>query len=323
MPTREQVLALVRERKDYELAARKLGIPPGQAYLIATGMPADGSDAYRATEMDRPGVLSGSTQQLVHHHPEAVGPDDQTEVHRWIERRVAADGAMQAQARSRDALPGAVAAPEFHDIATVITRDHDQVTALLKQLKTIPGVTEGGTEVDQSRRGSIVDLVTVGLSKHEATEEELFWPAVAELLEDGDELRATALEQEQEGRDLLAELGKLGPSKEEFDELADELEHASRKHVAFEDRVLLRVRAAMGDRAQDELGERFRVAAGHAPTRPHPHAPAEPAAAVRAAGAAGRAMDVVRDAAGSRPADRRGKAAHEPEVVRADDEKGE
>lgn len=319
MPTKEQVLAFVRERKDYHLAARELEIPPGQAYLLATGMPADGSDSWTAAELERPGVLEGSTQLLVHAEAEVVGPEVHDEVHAWIKARVAADVAMQAQARARDAEPGAPEEPEFHDIATVVTRDHDKVTALFQQLKAIPGVTKGGNEVQQSRRGSIVDLITVALSRHEATEEEHFWPVVAERLEDGGSLRAAALAQEQEGKEVLAELAKLAPSEERFDELAEQMEELARKHVAFEDRVLLALGAVLSPDEQDDLGGRFRRAEGHAPTRPHPHAPKEPAAAVKAAGAAGAALDAARDAVGKRPAKRRGKAVDEPEVVRRGD----
>lgn len=319
MPTKDQVLAFVRERKDYRLAARELGIPPGQAYLLATGMPADGSDSYTATELERPGVVSGSTQVLVHEPAEVVDPESHKEVRAWIKARVRADVPMQEQARSRDAAPGEVEGQEFHDIATILTRDHNQVTALFQQLKTIPGVSKGGNEVQQSRRASIVDMIAVALSKHEATEEEQFWPLVTERLEDGEVLRATALAQEQEGKDLLVKLGKLEPSEEEFDKLAEEAETASRKHVAFEDQVLLALREALSPEEQDELGRRFRRAESHAPTRPHPRAPNEPAAAVKAVGAAGAAMDSARDALGARPAKRRGKAEKEPEVRRPSD----
>jgi hypothetical protein len=44
VPTREQVLAILRTGASYEVVADRLDIPPGQAYLIATGLPADGSD---------------------------------------------------------------------------------------------------------------------------------------------------------------------------------------------------------------------------------------------------------------------------------------
>ena len=46
MPSRQQVLdALRRSGDDPAAAGRELGIPPGLVHMIATGLPADGTDA--------------------------------------------------------------------------------------------------------------------------------------------------------------------------------------------------------------------------------------------------------------------------------------
>ena len=54
VPTKEQVLAALGDGTDYDEAARRLGIHPGLAYLIATGLPADGSDVLTEEENRRP-----------------------------------------------------------------------------------------------------------------------------------------------------------------------------------------------------------------------------------------------------------------------------
>ena len=314
MPTREQVLSLLRSNLDYREAARVLGVPPGQAYMIATGLPADGGDTFPTGELDRPGMLEGSTQHLVSMSQEAENPTTKPHVHEWIKRRAESDLQMRVAAGKRDAAPGEPL-EEVTDIADVLSLQHDRVTALLKQLKTIPGPTTGGSEVQRSRKQSIVDMVTVALSMHEAAEQEELWPAVRSALPDGDEVVATALQQEQEGKDTLTTLGTTSPDDKEYDELIDELDLRARKHVAFEERVLLRLRELMSEEDRRALGERFLRAHQHAPTRPHPHAPKEPKAAVMVAGAAGAALDRVRDAVGDRPAKRRGRAAKEPEIA--------
>lgn len=311
MPTREQALSLLRTLEDdYEKVGARLGIPAGQAYLVATGLPADGGDAYGSEELHRPGAVQTSTQALVN-HAEPENPTTKPHVHEWIARRTRADRQMQAAAAGRDAAPGEVLEAEEADICTVLTRDHDQVTALLRQLKTIPGVTDGGSPVHLSRRTSIVDMIAVALSQHEATEQEHFWPAVRSDFDDGELFARQALQQEQEGKDLLRRLGQLEASDEDFDRLAVELDKAARKHVAFEDVVLLALRRDMPLDARRQLGEKFRRAEGRAPTRPHPRSPTAPAAAVKAAGAAAGAMDAARDEVGHRPAERRGKASAE------------
>jgi Hemerythrin HHE cation binding domain len=272
MPTRDQALRAYQRHRDYRAAGAALGVPPGQAYLAATGLPADGGGTF-PPEGDRPGALGVSTQHLVYGDQAVRAPASQGHVLDWVKRRAAADAPMQAAARARDAAPGEPQRDDT-DIVSVLTRQHDQVAALMKQLKTIPGVTKGGSAVQQSRRASIADMVAVELSRHEAAEEEQFWPWVRSVLGDGDGLADTAARQEQEGKDLLAALAKADASEERFDELVEELEKAARKHVAFEDRVLLKLCGAASPEDRAAAGERFLRAQRHAPARPHRRAPA-------------------------------------------------
>jgi hemerythrin-like domain-containing protein len=194
-------------------------------------------------------------------HDQAVrNPTTHQHVHDWLRKRAMADAPMQAAAQARDASQSESRDPEDTDIASVLTGQHDQVTMLMKQLKTIPGVTKGGSEAQQSQRASIVDMITVELSRHEAAEQEHFWPWVRSVLDDGDGLAETAFGQEQQGKDLLAALGDTKASEERFDELAAELEKAARKHVAFEDRVLLRLREVTSPDDRATIGQRFLTA---------------------------------------------------------------
>ncbi|MGH9087561.1 MAG: hemerythrin domain-containing protein, partial [Acidimicrobiales bacterium] len=217
MPTREQALSGFRAHGDYEAVGRQLGIPAGQAFMVATGLPADGGSTYAPDELQRPGMIGQSNQFLVYPGSSPENPTSKPLVHEWIKRRTTADEQMRAAAAARDAVPGEVEEPEETDICTVLTRVHDQVTAMLEQVETIPGVTSGGSPVHLSRRKSIIDMITVTLSQHEATEQEHFWPVVRKQFEDGHDIASEALQQEQEGRDLLQRLGELEASDEEFD----------------------------------------------------------------------------------------------------------
>jgi hypothetical protein len=87
--TRAQVLGLVEGGRSYEEVAGELGITAGQAYMIATGTPADGSMALAPEERLRPGVLAESTQRLS--NPPHVNPTVKPEVLAWIRERAARD----------------------------------------------------------------------------------------------------------------------------------------------------------------------------------------------------------------------------------------
>lgn len=279
--------------------------------MIATRLPADGGDTHPPCETERQGVPGTSTQSLAYASVAVENPDQRESTAAWLKRQARLDPPMQLATAERDAAPGEIVDPDATDITTVLSRDHNQVMALVKQLKTIPGVSAGGDERDQSRRTSIADMVIAALSKHEAAEGEQFWPAVRKLLDGGDDVAEQGISQEEEGARLLQELVEREASETRFDELVTELDAASRKHVTFEDKVLLSLALGVDKDELEKIGKKILRARRHAPTRPHPHAPKRHPFAVKAAGAPAAVIDRMRDAAGERPAQRRGKSARD------------
>ena len=91
MPSKEQVDAFVAQGVDYPEIGRRLGVPAGQAFLIHTGMPADG---HRSTDRPtgRPDVPTDA-QDLT--NPPHENPTSRDTVHAWIAGRVAADEQMR------------------------------------------------------------------------------------------------------------------------------------------------------------------------------------------------------------------------------------
>jgi hemerythrin-like domain-containing protein len=260
------VRTLLAEGFDYRAAAERLGIPAGQAYLIATGRPADGSDSLSGQEQAHAGLRAAS-QDLA--NPRHENPTSSRTVRDWIAARVRADSQMRAAASQRPAGAPAPGSPNAGtDVVQVLTRQHNQVRALQEQLEALPGLRAGGAPDDLAARKSIVDMITAHLSRHEAAEEEHFWPAVRTALTDGDDRADEALRQEQEGKEVLAELGRLAPGTDRFDELAGKLVLLLRRHVAYEERVFLRLREAMPEEDREELGKkvaRAGAAAGAGP----------------------------------------------------------
>lgn len=306
MPTRTQVLALLRDGSDYGEAGERLGVPAGQAYMIATGLPADGSDVLDEAELAaREGMIGGGSQALV--NPPSQIPTRDERVERWMQGRALADEPMQRAARERTATPPEPDNQDSDDIVVVLRTGINQIKFVQEQLEAVPGVRQGGEPVHQQERVSLVDMLRVRLSRHELAEEEYFWPAVRRYLTDGDELADKALAQEQEGKDLLQELDGMRGDEDEFDELVEQLVSALRKHVAFGDMVFLRFEAGVPDPDRRRIGRKFLRARAVAPTRPHPHAPNRPPFN-KLAGAAASPLDRMRDTLGDRPAQREGQA---------------
>jgi hypothetical protein len=95
VPTRAQVWAPLARGLDYADAGRRLGIPVGQARLIATGQAADGSDNPPDQQRRRGGLLP-SSQHLA--NPPHQNPTARIGVREWMAARVAADAQMRAAA---------------------------------------------------------------------------------------------------------------------------------------------------------------------------------------------------------------------------------
>ena len=87
MPTRAQVLELLDQGHSCETAAKELRIPAGQAFMIATGLPADGSDAPSPEALAAKGIHNASTQYLV--NPPAFNPTSKGHLMEWVRDRAA------------------------------------------------------------------------------------------------------------------------------------------------------------------------------------------------------------------------------------------
>src|SRR5581483_7777933 len=206
--------------------------------------------------------------------PPAVNPTRHPAAIEWVRRRALLDEPMRAAADARSTGPTAIGDEgKFPDAVDVLRRRHNQVAALLRELKRVPGVSRGGDHAQLGRRETIVDMVTVRLTAHESAEERHFWPMVRAELPAGPHLADEATAQEQRGNEVLQRLSNVPASEPEFDELAQKLARLASIHVAFEDRVFLDVRTVVPDTELGRVGRslveahELRAARGHGQRR--------------------------------------------------------
>lgn len=187
------------------------------------------------------------------------------------------------------------------DVFEVLKNDHEAIVALLDRLAA--GRPADADPALLRARRVLVDRLIIEESQHEAVEEEYFWPAVREYLDDGDALADEATGQEQRAKAALAELDGLSADDERFEELLAGFLKDARAHLAFEEtRVWPPLRRALTGTQAAKLGTALVRGKALAPTHPHPGIAPEPGI-LRASGPMTAAADRIRDAATGRGRD--------------------
>jgi hemerythrin-like domain-containing protein len=186
------------------------------------------------------------------------------------------------------------------DVFEVLGHDHQEVKQMLSELEAGPTAATGADDDQLALRKRMAEQLVIEESKHEALEEMYFWPAVRERVAEGKQLAGTAIEQEQEGKQVLERLDKLQAGEPEFEELLNEFIAAGREHISYEEtQVWPALRSALSEQEASELGSKIDQGKKTAPTRPHSHTPPSPSV-LKAAGPAVAAADKARDAASGR-----------------------
>jgi hemerythrin-like domain-containing protein len=180
------------------------------------------------------------------------------------------------------------------NVFEVLRKDHEEVLRVLAELES--GRARAAAKADPgAEREKLVEHLIIEESKHEAVEEEYFWPAVRDRVPDGDRLADHAVEQEQAAKHVLDELIGLKADDPKFEELLRTFIPDGREHIAYEESTVWpALRDVLSTEEADELGTRVERGKKLAPTRPHPHTPPKPGL-LKTAGPAVAAADKARD----------------------------
>ena len=160
------------------------------------------------------------------------------------------------------------------DAITMLREDHRRVEKLFKEFEKLHKKDAGAAE-----KRKIVDEVVRELSVHAVAEEQVFYPAVREQVEDAVDTVLEGLEEHHIVKWTLSELSGMTGEEERHDAKFMVLMESVRHHVEEEEGEMFpKVREALGRKALTELGERLEQAKAKAPEQPLPKAPDEPPA---------------------------------------------
>jgi hemerythrin superfamily protein len=120
--------------------------------------------------------------------------------------------------------------PSSFDAVELLKADHQKVKRLFDQLDTM---TKQGVSDDE--KAALVAKIRDELSVHESVENEVFFPAVREILRKKDVLQEATEDQEEAG-DAIEALGDLKPGEAGYDKKLSELGDKIAAHAAEEER---------------------------------------------------------------------------------------
>jgi hypothetical protein len=134
------------------------------------------------------------------------------------------------------------------DALTLLHEDHQKVDKLFKQFEKSD---------DEQERGQIAEKVCAELEVHATMEEELFYPAVREAIEEEDLIDEAAVEH-QTLKNLIAEIKRLEPSDPKHAAHVKVLGEYVRHHVKEEEgEIFKKLKAAKLD--VEALGQQMRA----------------------------------------------------------------
>src|SRR3954452_12658735 len=150
------------------------------------------------------------------------------------------------------------------DVTVMLVEQHQQVKALLARI----GDGKSPTAADD-----FCELRRM-LAVHETAEEEVVYPALRKLGDEGERIAKARLAEEDEAKQVLHDLEQIGVNEPAFAQKIAEFQQAVLAHAeAEEQQVFPRLREHASAETLVTMGKALLRAEEAAPTHPHPHAP--------------------------------------------------
>ena len=155
-------------------------------------------------------------------------------------------------------------APQDQDVVELLLEQHQQARRLFTELEGLSG---------EAAREPFEQLVRL-LAVHETAEEEVVYPAVRRMVDDGDTLADARTAEESAAKDALSELEKLGVDHDEFASKLQAFQQMVLTHAENEEReVFPELRETHSPGQLQSMATGVRAAESLAPTHPHPRGP--------------------------------------------------
>jgi hemerythrin superfamily protein len=175
---------------------------------------------------------------------------------------------------------------ETRDIVDAVLEDHERFRRLFADFE----------HASTGQRSEVWQALVRGLAVHETAEEEIVHPQVRRFVDGGDDIVDERLVEEDQAKQELADLEKLGSDAPEFETRVRQFMEKVFSHAEGEEREELpALRTAADDDTRRRMAKIYHIAKTVAPTHAHKMAP-ESATGNVLIGPVVALMDRVRDA---------------------------
>jgi hemerythrin superfamily protein len=114
------------------------------------------------------------------------------------------------------------------DVLSLLKRDHDDIRNLFEKFD------KAGSGLHQ-KRWELFEHMRLELQIHSKAEEEIFYPALKALNEEGRKLVSEAVKEHKEIDDLILQIGRIRPADEKFADKVEALMEDVEHHVEEEE----------------------------------------------------------------------------------------
>jgi len=175
---------------------------------------------------------------------------------------------------------------QTQNAVSFLLEQHDEIRRLFDEVEQSSG---------DARKEAFEALVRL-LAVHETAEEEIVYPALSSVDDDGDAIAATRKAEEDQAKKDLVDLERMGPASPDFEIAFKSFKSSVDAHASSEESEVFPLLVSSFDEGRlQQMANALRVAEQVAPTHPHKMAP-ESAVGNLVVGPFVAVVDRVRDA---------------------------